>query len=191
MDMNRKYWYLIIGGAILLALILIRACQPIGSATATPSAPTSVPTIANTATMKPLPTNTTAPQPQSTATTVPTKDPIQGINWQWVSVTVQTTGEVTYVPNPAVYTIVFHPDGTVTGQADCNSFNGTYSNQGGLTIKIKSSTRAACGEGSLDQEYLTLLDQVVAGGPDGTGRLALENAGGEKRMLFQNGGSAP
>jgi heat shock protein HslJ len=189
--MNRKYWYLIIGGAILLAFILIRACQPIGSATATPSAPTPVPTIANTATLKPLPTNTTAPQPQLTATTVPTKDPIQGINWQWVSMTVQTTGEVTYVPNPAVYTIVFLPDGTITGQADCNSFNGTYSNQGGITIKIKSSTRAACGEGSLDQEYLALLDQVVAGGPDGTGKLALENAGGEKRMLFQNGGPAP
>jgi hypothetical protein len=30
----------------------------------------------------------------------------------------------------------------------------------------------------------------VAGGPDGAGGLALENAGGEQRMLFQNGGPA-
>jgi hypothetical protein len=35
------------------------------------------------------------------------------------------------------------------------------------------------------------LSAVVAGGPDGQGNLALENAGGEKRMLFVNGGAAP
>jgi hypothetical protein len=50
---------------------------------------------------------------------------------------------------------------------------------------------AACGEDSLDQQYLDLLSQVVAGGPDGSGGLALETAGGEKRMSFSNGGSAP
>ena len=30
----------------------------------------------------------------------------------------------------------------------------------------------------------------VAGGPDGTGGLALESAGGAERMVFQNGGPA-
>jgi len=50
---------------------------------------------------------------------------------------------------------------------------------------------AFCGEDSLDVQFLELLAQVVAGGPDGSGGLALENAGGEKRMLFSNGGVAP
>jgi len=43
----------------------------------------------------------------------------------------------------------------------------------------------------LDQQYLDLLSNVVAGGQDGASGLALENAGGEKRMLFKNGGTAP
>jgi hypothetical protein len=42
----------------------------------------------------------------------------------------------------------------------------------------------------MDQQYLSLLSSVVAGGPDGQGNLALENAGGEQRMLFENGGMA-
>ena len=48
-----------------------------------------------------------------------------------------------------------------------------------------------CGDTSLDQQYLGLLGSVAAGGPDGAGGLALENAGGEQRMLFKNGGPAP
>ncbi len=49
---------------------------------------------------------------------------------------------------------------------------------------------AFCGEASLDVQYLDLLANVVAGGPDGQGGLALETAGGEQRMIFQNGGAA-
>jgi hypothetical protein len=49
---------------------------------------------------------------------------------------------------------------------------------------------AYCGETSLDQQYLTLLGSVAAGGPDGAGGFALETAGGEQRMLFKNGGAA-
>ena len=116
--------------------------------------------------------------------------PIQGINWQWVSVTDKSTSQTTSVPNPAQYTIVFTAEGYVNGNADCNSFTGTYSLDNDLTIKINSMTRAACPEGSLDQQYIQLLESVAAGGPDGTGNLALETAGGAQRMLFQNGGPA-
>ncbi len=35
-----------------------------------------------------------------------------------------------------------------------------------------------------------LLGDIVAGGPDGAGGLALETAGGEQRMLFSHGGNA-
>jgi len=115
---------------------------------------------------------------------------IQGIVWQWISLTNQSTGETTTVPNPENYTITFNADGTLNGKADCNTFSGTYSQENGFTIKLGATTMAFCGEASLDQQYLQLLGNVVAGGPDGAGNLALENAGGEQRMLFKNGGAA-
>jgi heat shock protein HslJ len=116
---------------------------------------------------------------------------IQGIDWQWTSVTNQTTKETMAVSNPENYTVIFNVDGTLTGKADCNSFGGTYSQENGFTITLGPSTMAFCGEASLDQQYLALLSSVAAGGPDGAGNLALETAGGEQRMLFKNGGPAP
>ena len=115
---------------------------------------------------------------------------IQDVVWEWVSVTDQPTRTTTDVPNPMDFTITFRADGTLSGQADCNTFTGTYSQEEGFIIELDASTMAACGDASLDQDYLQLLGSVVAGGPDGAGGLALENAGGEKRMLFQNGGPA-
>ena len=114
---------------------------------------------------------------------------ITGIVWQWLSVTDQTTRQTTTVPNPASYTIIFNVNGTVTGKADCNSFTGTWSQQNGFHIQVVPNVMAACG--TLDSQYLTLLNQVAAGGPDGAGNLALETAGGAQRMLFKNGGPAP
>jgi heat shock protein HslJ len=111
---------------------------------------------------------------------------IQGIEWQWVSVTNQSTGETTSVPNPESYTITFNADGTMNGKADCNNFSGSYSQENGFSINVETSTMAYCGDTSLDQQYLALLGSVAAGGPDGSGGLALENAGGEQRMLFKN-----
>jgi heat shock protein HslJ len=157
--------------------------QPIATPpTAVPTSdrPTSVPV-----TVPAVPTVTVP----VTAATQPV-NPIQGINWQWVSVTDKSTGQTTTVPTPAQYTIAFAADGFVNGLADCNSFTGTYSQSNGMTIKITTMTRAACPEGSLDQQYIQLLENVAAGGPDGTGNLALETAGGAQRMLFQNGGPA-
>lgn len=116
--------------------------------------------------------------------------PIQGIVWQWTSVTDQSGSQTTTVPSPQQYTLVFTPQGYVNGNTDCNSFTGTYSLENGLTINVTTMTMAACPEGSLEQQYLQLLDEVVAGGPDGTGSLALETAGGAQRMLFQDGGPA-
>jgi len=58
-------------------------------------------------------------------------NPIQGIVWQWTSLTDQTTGKTDTVPSPEKYTIVFNADGTLNGQADCNTFTGTYSQANG------------------------------------------------------------
>ena len=130
-----------------------------------------------------------AAPPPRVATPTPAST-ITNIVWQWVSVTDRTTSSTTTVPDPQNYTITFRDDGTLSGKADCNSFTGTYSQESGFSIKLGAMTMAACGEGSLDQQYVTLLGEVAAGGPDGAGGLALETAGGAQRMLFKNGGSA-
>ena len=127
----------------------------------------------------------------TTAVTPTPANPIQGIIWQWTSVTDQSTKQTTTVPNPESYTIIFNATGTLNGKADCNNFSGAYSTQNGFTIQLAASTMAYCGEASLDQQYLQLLSNVAAGGPDGAGNLALETAGGAQRMLFKNGGPAP
>ena len=116
---------------------------------------------------------------------------ITDIVWQWTSVKNKTTNETTTVSTPENYTITFRKDGTLSGKADCNNFTGTYTQESGFSIKLGASTMAACPEGSLDQQYLQLLGEIAAGGPDGQGGLALETAGGEQRMLFKNGGAAP
>ena len=130
------------------------------------------------------------PPPAAVPAAAPTATPsnaITDIVWQWTSVANRTTGETTTVTDPQNYTITFRDDGTLSGKADCNSFTGTYSQEGGFTITLGATTMAACAEGSLDQQYLELLGAVVAGGPDGAGGLALETAGGEQRMTFVSG----
>ncbi len=211
--MDKKYWYVVIGVVVVLAFLLIRSCQPLSapaetpqvptlapasSATSTPKSqntntpvkPTSIPTIVASATAKPKPTNTSPAQTNPTVTTAPTQDPIQLVTWEWITLKIKTTGEIQYIPDPEYYTIVFSPDGTVSGKADCNTYKGTYSRSNGLTINVTGVTRVACEPDSMETEFLELLKDVVAGGPDGQGGLALETAGGEKRMEFQNGGPA-
>ena len=128
--------------------------------------------------------------PAATPTPAPAST-ITGIVWQWISVTDQSTQVTTVVPNSENYTIIFNTDGTFTGKADCNNIAGTYSQTNGFSIKLGPSTLAFCGDASLDTQYLQLLSNVAAGGPDGAGGLALETAGGAQRMLFRNAGAAP
>lgn len=129
----------------------------------------------------------TEPAPAVPATT----NEIQGIVWQWETLTDTAAGTSMRVDNPQVYTIAFNVDGTTEGQADCNTFSGTYSQEGGFFITVRPDVMAACDIGSLDQQFLILLGDVVAGGPDGGGGLMLQTAGGAQSMLFSNGGSVP
>ena len=116
--------------------------------------------LAVTAACVPLPTPVPATATPSNVTNV-----ITDIVWQWTSVSNQTTKETTTVAKPQDYTITFRDDGTLSGKADCNDFTGTYSQAGGFTIKLGATTMAACGEGSLDQQYLELLSAVVVADP--------------------------
>ena len=133
------------------------------------------------------------PTPAPTTATPQGSSPnaITNIVWQWTSVANKSTGAKTTVTDPQNYTITFRDDGTLSGKADCNTFTGTYTQEGGFFITAKPDVMAACGGASLDQQYFELLDAIVAGGSDGAGGLALETAGGEQRMEFVNGGAAP
>jgi heat shock protein HslJ len=199
---NLAITIVIVAGILLGAILLFRSpSEDMVSPTPGPGTPQIIqpmatpPTSTATQPVRPTPVQPTAVfptavQPTAIHPTLPPvqPNPIQEVNWQWVNVTDSSTGQATTVPTPAQYTITFNMDGTVNGLADCNSFSGTYSQVSGLSIKITTMTRAACPDGSLDQQYLQLLNNVAAGGPDGAGNLALETAGGAQRMLFQNGG---
>jgi uncharacterized protein YraI len=114
---------------------------------------------------------------------------ITNIVWKWQKLEDVVTGS-TRVDDPNKYTIVFNTDGTTTGQADCNTFSGTYSQVNGFTIQVTPDVMAACDQPSMDQQFLNLLDDVAAGGPDGAGGLMLQTAGGAQKLSFSNGGPA-
>jgi heat shock protein HslJ len=135
----------------------------------------------------PTATTPTEPAPAAPATT----NEVQGVVWQWQTLNDTAAGTSMRVDNPGLYSIVFNVDGTTEGQADCNTFSGTYSQEGGFFITVRPDVMAACDIGSLDQQFLTLLGDVVAGGPDGGGGLTLQTAGGAQSMLFSYGGTMP
>jgi heat shock protein HslJ len=113
---------------------------------------------------------------------------LTGVMWQWESMTVQG-GETTTVPNPDVFTAIFNEDGTMGGTNDCNVYSGEYTVDGNnITITPGISTLAFCGEESLDTLFRESLAEMVSFGPDGSGGLAMTNPGGEKRMVFSDGG---
>ena len=135
-------------------------------------------------------TTACAPLPTPVPATAVPSNAITNIVWKWQTLNDVAAGTSMRVDDPNKYTIVFYADGTTKGQADCNTFSGTYSQANGFTIAAKPDVMAACDLGSLDQQYLNLLDDVAAGGPDGSGGLMLQTAGGAQQMLFSNGGPA-
>ena len=136
-------------------------------------------------------TSTDTPETPATIAAPADANTITGIVWQWETLNDVAAGTSTRVPDASKYTIVFNADGTTTGRADCNTFSGTYSQQNGFSISVTPDVMAACDQGSMDQQFLNLLDDVAAGGPDGAGSLMLQTAGGAQQMLFSNGGAVP
>ena len=160
--MNKRYYSILLPACLIVVLAVAAACYP-------PATP--VPPV--------------APAPPAASSNA-----ITNIVWQWQTLNDVAAGTSMRVDDPSKYTIVFYADGTTTGQADCNTFSGTYSQANGFSIAVTPDIMAACDLGSLDQQYLNLLDDVAAGGPDGAGGLMLQTAGGAQQMLFSNGGAA-
>jgi heat shock protein HslJ len=104
--------------------------------------------------------------------------------WQWRELVETEPAAQSVVPHPENYTLVFQPDGTLDIQADCNMVSGSYILEGNaLTIEIGPSTMAFCGEESLDQQYLELLDGVDSYAIE-DGRLVLNLKDGAGRLTF-------
>jgi heat shock protein HslJ len=59
------------------------------------------------------------------------------------------------------YTILFNEDGTANITADCNQVQATYTvDESNINITLGPSTRAACSPESLDQVYLSSLENA-------------------------------
>jgi len=150
-----------------IMLVVLSAC---GSA----ETPTEEPTAAPTATEETLQTTSL--------------DSILDISWQWIQLIETEPASQSVVPLPEDYTIVFRPDDSAEIKADCNQVLGTYTQQGSaLILTLGPSTLAACGEDSLDQQYLAFLDQVNTFGMS-SGQLQL--VGESFSMGFKDGGTA-
>lgn len=102
---------------------------------------------------------------QMAASTV--KDPLQGTSWQLSNV--DSGGLSTSPVDGTTITLNFGTDGTVSGSAGCNDYNGTYRVASGDQIAFLNltTTRKSCAEEvmKLETEYLRLL------GTGGTYRL--------------------
>ncbi len=74
----------------------------------------------------------------------------------WILSEIQYMNDTQAVPaNPQDYTVQFLPGGILAVQADCNQVSGTYTVNGvQLAIQLGASTKAFCGEESLDQKFL-------------------------------------
>jgi len=84
------------------------------------------------------------------------------------------------VPQDTGITLRFGADGTVSGQAGCNSFHGTFSQTGEqLTFSPLASTRRACAQEIMDREtrFLSALGETGRVEIEGGRTLVLEPAG--------------
>jgi heat shock protein HslJ len=88
---------------------------------------------------------------------------VTGITWQWEGLIETEPASQSLVPHPERYTITLQSDNTLNLQADCNRVLGTYiMDRAELQLELGPSTRAYCGEESLDLQYLDLLTRVEA-----------------------------
>ncbi len=82
---------------------------------------------------------------------------LAGTAWQWVH-TRYNNDKRTVPAKPEKYTIQFREGGQINVKADCNAKGGTYTVDGKqLSMKIITSTMAACEPGSLEDEFVRNL----------------------------------
>lgn len=84
---------------------------------------------------------------------------LTGATWEWVGT--QTPVELIRPDDPSRYTLRFGTDGKVTGTADCNSLNGSYTlSDKALQFGPLATTRMACPPGSRGEWFVKNLAYV-------------------------------
>lgn len=107
---------------------------------------------------------------------------LTGTTWQWTHLA--DGARPLDVPS-ADYTLRFADDGSLTGRADCNGFNGTFlAGSGNIAIVPGAMTLMACPEGSLGNEFVRLLDHVASFGFTERGELKLEAPADNSSLTF-------
>ncbi|MCU0620784.1 MAG: META domain-containing protein [Gemmatimonadales bacterium] len=85
---------------------------------------------------------------------------LTGGTWEWIGT--QTPVELIRPDDPAKYTLRLGADGKVTGKADCNSLNGSYttSSERQLSFGPLATTRMLCPQPSRGEWYVKSLGYV-------------------------------
>jgi heat shock protein HslJ len=114
---------------------------------------------------------------------------ISSIEWQWTGFQNSKTPEnLTLVPKPENYTLSFFSDGIYYIKADCNSGSGNYTlKENNLSFSPATMTLIACGPGSMDSEYLSLLSGEKSTSFENNQLILYSKETGIK-MFFTNGG---
>ncbi len=85
-----------------------------------------------------------------------------GTEWRWQELQGMDDTTIT-VDSPSSYTLTLREDGSLGFRADCNVGGGTYTtNESQLTLEPGPMTLAMCAEGSLGQDYVRSLGEVVS-----------------------------
>ncbi len=84
-------------------------------------------------------------------------------NTRWQLVELIALGGHSFIPDdPAGYTLIFRPEGRVTGKSDCNTFTAQWAvSDNAIAITGYSSTRSLCIRGSLHNYYSLYLRDVT------------------------------
>lgn len=170
--MQRKFSFLL----LLVTLMLITA----GCTTPQSPVPAATPTV--------TPSITSAPA------VVPVPAGITG-NWALSTMGVQDGTAVVY-PAYAI-TLTVNSDGYLTGYTGCNNYFGTLNMTGlstpkgmGMTISGIGATKKYCAPlANLEQEYLAILNKVVAGDTTGTELILTAESG--DTLVYQRAAITP
>ena len=137
----------------------------------------------------PSPSPTVMAEPPATVAPATTLEPITqadlvGAVWQWAGGRESPSAEPYLVADSEKYTLTFSEDGSLFVQADCNTSRGTYELDGSqLTITLGATTRVACEEGSLFDQFMANLENAVSAG-SGFGNLVIGMADDAGEMFF-------
>ncbi len=108
---------------------------------------------------------------------------LTGGTWKLTGFTEVSPGAANVIPSAeqARYTITFNADMSVAILADCNNVTGTYtaaSAPGAMTITLGASTKVACADDSLSDQFLAKLALVASYAYDGSDLILTQSDGG-------------